>query len=156
MWQLGFFRPDHPHGAGVRVREIEMAWTQFWDMSSGGREKEPWGQIFIEAPEEEAKRIFYARFGHNPERITCACCGGDYSISETETLEEATAYHRSCQWDEDEKKYIEAPDARWGKPYTTLEQYVQQDDVKVIRADEITEAERSSGEPPAQGWVWAG
>jgi hypothetical protein len=73
-------------------------WTQFWDMSSGGDHKEQWSQIFIEAPEDEAKRIFFARFGHNPERVSCTCCGGDYSINEHESLELATAYHRNCDY----------------------------------------------------------
>jgi len=51
------------------------------DMHSGGDLKEKWQYIYIEAPEEEAKVIFYNRFGHNPNRVTCTCCGKDYSIS---------------------------------------------------------------------------
>lgn len=71
--------------------------TQFWDMHSGGGTKEePYDMIFIEAPLEEAKIIFYNRFGHNPERVTCTCCGEDYSIDEYITLKRATAYHRGC------------------------------------------------------------
>lgn len=41
-------------------------WTKFWDMASGGGQKEPFKFCYIEAPEEEAERIFQARFGHNP------------------------------------------------------------------------------------------
>lgn len=69
-------------------------WTKFMDMHSGGGSKEAWEYIYIEAHEEEAKTIFYNRFGHNPENVTCVCCGDDYSITESETLEEATSYER--------------------------------------------------------------
>lgn len=57
-------------------------WTQFFDLCSGGSEKERWGIIYIEAPEDEARVIFYNRFGHSPDRVTCACCGSDYSVYE--------------------------------------------------------------------------
>lgn len=36
-------------------------WTEFWDMHSGGGQKEKWAKIYIEAPEEEARVIFYNR-----------------------------------------------------------------------------------------------
>ncbi|KKN26710.1 hypothetical protein LCGC14_0871900 [marine sediment metagenome] len=43
-------------------------WIQFWDMHSGGELKEKWHYIYIEADsEQQAKVIFYNRFGHNPE-----------------------------------------------------------------------------------------
>jgi len=71
-------------------------WTHFWDMHSGGSQKLDWAHIFIEAPEEEAKVIFYNRFGRNPERVTCTCCGRDYSISEESSLRKATGFHRNC------------------------------------------------------------
>jgi hypothetical protein len=74
-----------------------MTYTRFMDMHSGGGLKEgSYQHIIIEAPEEEAKVIFYNRLGHNPERVTCTCCGDDYSISEYETLTEATAYDRNA------------------------------------------------------------
>ena len=73
-------------------------WTQFWDMHSGGGQKEDVAMIFIEAPEDEAKLVFYNRFGHNPERVTCTCCGSDYSISESESLEQLTGFHRNCKY----------------------------------------------------------
>jgi hypothetical protein len=75
-----------------------IMWTEFIDMHSGGGQKEGFSHCFIEAPENEAKVIFYNRFGHNPERVTCTCCGGDYSIIEYETLEQATAYERNCEY----------------------------------------------------------
>jgi hypothetical protein len=73
-----------------------MAWTEFWDMHSGGGQKTDWDRIYIEAPEAEARLIFYNRFGHSPERVTCTCCGEDYSISEGLTLEQVSGYHRNC------------------------------------------------------------
>lgn len=71
-------------------------WTQFLDMHSGGGQKEKFSHCYIEAPENEAKVIFYNRFGHSPERVSCTCCGEDYSISESETLEQASGYQRGC------------------------------------------------------------
>lgn len=63
-------------------------WTRFYDMCSGGGIKEsPYEYIYIEAPEEQAKIIFYNKFGHNPERVSCTCCGSDYSISKYSSLE---------------------------------------------------------------------
>lgn len=75
-----------------------MPWTQFMDMHSGGPQKEQFAYCYIEAPEDEAKRVFYARFGHNPDRVSCTCCGSDYSISEYESLEQATAYNRGLRF----------------------------------------------------------
>lgn len=65
-------------------------WTRFWDMNSGGGQKEPFEMIFVEAPAEEAALIFTRRFGHDPHRVTCLCCGPDYAIDGFETLEAAT------------------------------------------------------------------
>jgi len=87
------------------IKMKNISWTKFMDMHSGGNLKEKQGYIYIQAPEKEARIIFYNRFGHNPERVTCTCCGADYSISERETLEEATAYERHCKWESE--KYIE-------------------------------------------------
>ena len=71
-------------------------WTEFWDMHSGGTTKENFEKCYIEAPEDEAIDIFISIFGHHPESVACECCGENYSISESETLAEATAYHRGC------------------------------------------------------------
>jgi hypothetical protein len=118
--------------------------TRFMDMHSGGGTKEPpYEYIYIEAPEAEAKVIFYNRFGHNPERVTCTCCGEDYSIDSYETLEDATAYDCRPPWG--------AVDCR----AVSLEDYLARKDVLVIRASEITDADRE-GSVPAQGYVWVG
>ena len=126
-------------------------WTRLWDMHSGGGAKEGFEVCFIEAPEEEAKLIFYNRFGHNPERVTCTCCGADYSISTHDSLCEATAYHRGAELDTDEDK----PATREfvSEKYRTLDAYVQEDGVMVIYAKDIKPEERE-GTLPEQGYVW--
>ena len=127
-------------------------WTHFWDMHSGGRQKEPQGHIFIEADEETAKKVFYAKLGHNPDRVTCTCCGADYSPDEGEDLAQMTAYHRGCAYDG--TKYIEEPDTQYGpRDLIPLAEYLASDEVLVIPASEITEAERTK-EVPVQGYVW--
>ncbi len=72
-------------------------WTEFMDMHSGGGQKLDFAYCFIEAPEDEARRVFYARFGRNPNNVTCSCCGPDYSVSTYDTLEHATAYNRNLR-----------------------------------------------------------
>jgi len=174
-------------------------WTHFWDMHSGGgtkvirlddgsfidgdnyvKEGQPINHIYIEAPEDEAKVIFYNRFGHNPERVSCTCCGGDYSISEGESLAQLTGFHRHCAWesvkgekggghyverqDEGHRKYIlhGDDDAVWqayltergdSVKYQTLEEYMKNDDVLFIPKSHIKPEERK-GEVPEQGFVW--
>jgi hypothetical protein len=67
--------------------------TRFFDLSSGGNNKEKWDIIIIKAPKAKACKIFEKRFGHSPYDIACFCCGENYSVSEYETLEEATPSH---------------------------------------------------------------
>lgn len=156
----------------------ETKWTQFLDMNSGGGRKEPWDRIYIEAPEEEAKVIFYNRFGHNPERVTCTCCGDDYSISESESLEQASAFHRHCasayfnkktgkRWTKGKNRFDRPDDyqnwdwryleeqetGEYAQTYIPIDAYLETDEVLVIRADEIKPEERA-GEVPSQGYVW--
>lgn len=109
-----------------------MTWTHFWDMHSGGGLKEPWHHIYIEAPKEEAKLIFYNHFGHNPERVTCTCCGEDYAINSHESLQQLTGYHRGC-W------YLETPRGEDGR-------YLNDD--PVIREHLYLE----EGEEPPEGY----
>ena len=109
-------------------------WIQFWDMHSGGGQKEKWAFIYIEAPRKEAEVIFYNRFRHNPNRVTCTCCGGDYSIDEGESLEQLSGYHRNC----------------------TIEEYSKQKDVLIIRSNDVGEADFEVTEIPEQDYVWKG
>ena len=142
-----------------------MPWTQFWDMHSGGGLKEPpFSQILIEAPHDEALIIFYNRFGHNPHRVSCTCCGEDYSTRESETLEQVTAYHRNCWYRRNSKEandgeYVEQQDPECTystySTYVPLDLYLEKSHVLVIRADEIKPEERV-GEVPEDGYVWVG
>jgi hypothetical protein len=156
-------------------------WTHFWDMHSGGDLKEPQQHIFIEADEDEAKRIFYARFGHNPERVTCTCCGGDYSIRSNKSLAQLTGHHRNCRNLETTRDpvtglyrnndpilrahyYLEdgedpppgyAVDTRFRRydNWQSLDDYLKREDVLVIRAEDI-KPEWRSADVPEQGYVW--
>lgn len=122
-----------------------MTWTHFYDMHSGGGPKEDFSSLFIEAPEDEAIRMFASLFGHHPFSIACHCCGENYSITEYPTLEEATAYHRSCA--HDGTQYVEEPSLgrmKYGASekdcrdrYKTLEQYLALPYIRVIRAEEL-------------------
>lgn len=155
-----------------------MKWTHFWDMHSGGDTKEkPYNHIFIEAKEDDATTIFYNRFGHNPNRVSCTCCGPDYSITEYKTLEQATGFERGCAYSykrpdgteclESEaweimkgiKKgywggYIERVDKKYGyKKYVPLPDFLKNPEVLVIYAKDVKPEERI-GEVPEQGYVW--
>lgn len=161
-----------------------MTWTHFWDMYSGGRAKEKWEHIFIEAPTAEARVIFYNRFGHNPDRVTCTCCGGDYSVSEAPSLEEGTAYHRGClyayfdasgaevprqkAWVSGKgllpgcsSRYVERadPEREEFSPYIPLEVAIDtgrfgERSGLLVIRADEIKPEERSGEAPEQGYVW--
>lgn len=151
-------------------------WTQFWDMHSGGGLKEPYHFIFIEAPSDEAEVIFYNRFHHSPGRVSCTCCGADYSVTEYPTLGQATAYHRGCKSityrvdgidkytkePATESVAVEEPSDRSyeAAKYLPLDEWLEahsepgnEDSVLVIRKEDIKPEERR-GEVPQQGYVW--
>lgn len=123
--------------------------------SGGGCKEKPYEIILIEAAEEGAKIIFYNKFGHDPERVTCTCCGDDYSINESETLEEATAYDRNCEWDKEGKRYIEKPRKSDYMKYDLikLKDYISKEDVLVVYAKDIKE-DWKTGDVPDEGYVW--
>lgn len=147
------------------------------DIHSGGGQKLDWAYIFIEAPEREAAIIFQNRFGRNPHRVTCTCCGKDYSLTESSDLAQATAFERGCDSeytdeqgnvysDDDwyklpiEKRrtlkfrYVEraATKYHW-RSYKTLDEYLKSTEVLVIPSSEIKPEERS-GELHEEGYVW--
>lgn len=149
--------------------------VEFHDMHSGGGSKEPWGHIFIESDsEEEAKIIFYNIFGHNPERVTCTCCGEDYSISTHRDIAQATGYERGCKWSS-EGYLEEGRDERY-KPMSYLENIASEylgknkevhncieisDGKKglfsmnyLIIPKDIIKDEWKIGSVPSQGYVW--
>lgn len=132
-----------------------IPWTRFYDMHSGGGLKEDWSKIHIQAPEDEACIIFQNRFGHNPYRVTCTCCGSDYSVSSDIDLAQLTGYDREC--DMDSNSYIEQRGKYYdGTPrpnYQTLEQYLYSPDALFIKAEDIKPEERE-GELKRQGYIW--
>jgi len=139
----------------MKKTKSKIPWTRFMDMHSGGSLKEKTQYIHIQAPEKEAVVIFYNRFGHSTYRVTCTCCGPDYSIGESPTLEESSAYDRSCRYDKELKKWVEEPDEQrisW-QPYQTVQEYGKREDVMIIHHDQIKPEERT-GDVPVQGYVW--
>ena len=156
----------------------ESVWTHFWDMHSGGGTKHEYEHILIEAAKEEAKVIFYNRFGTNPDRVSCTCCGEDYSVSEG-TLASLTGYHRRLRRVEQKRagngRWLPLPDGvpdylepgdpepngfvvksrAYGKDRElTLDEFLAREDVLAIYAAEIKDDERM-GSVPVQGYVWA-
>ena len=119
-----------------------IPWTLFWDMHSGGSQKERQALIFIQAPYNEAEIIFYNRFGHNPNRVTCTCCGPDYSISESPTLDEASLFHRTVKHYPSDKATVQ-----------TIKKFLQTGNVLIIKDKDILDSQRK-GELPEQGYVW--
>jgi hypothetical protein len=99
-------------------------WTLFWDMSSGGSQKLEWSKIYIQADEGEAKQIFEKEFDCNPDNVTCECCGSDYSISSSQSLEQLSGYHRRCEFVKN--KYVDTKDS------IPLVKYIEQKDVLVV------------------------
>ena len=69
--------------------------TKFFNMSSGGSEKEEWTLISVNLPQEEAVEWFEKTFDHDPYNVTCGCCGPDYSIGEYESIEKLLQDYKS-------------------------------------------------------------
>ena len=90
MWTR--FRDMHSGGGSKVLRKPDGTFTD-GDRFSHESDDEPINYIYIEAPKDEAKLVFYNRFKRNPERVSCTCCGEDYYISESETLEQPTERH---------------------------------------------------------------
>jgi hypothetical protein len=144
-----------------------MPWTLFWDMHSGGGTKiPPYNKIYVEAPEDDARSYFQRRFERDPENVTCNCCGEDYSVYGNEpSLEQASGFHRNLRCvetkrdpetgryitDDPNVRYLEegeepppgySASKRYGKPMT-LDEYIAQPDVLIVRGDEVLKFLRS-------------
>jgi glutamate formiminotransferase len=132
-------------------KELAGPWTRFFDMHSGGKQKEKWENIYMQASEKEAIVIFYNRFGHNPNRVTCTCCGEDYSMTENKNLAQCTAYERNCKWTKD--GYIEEKGDSDYRKYIPLNEYINSTKAHFIFAENIKPEERE-GEVPRQGYIW--
>lgn len=161
-----------------------MTWTHFMDMNSGGGcKEEPFEHIYIEAPQEKAELIFFNRYGHNPNRVSCTCCGEDYSISSNDSLAQLTGYYRGCRVLETPKDpetgrylnddpiiinhtYLEKgedpPEGykigegalyRTRGTYQTVEEYMMNNNIDIILNQDIKPSEQR-GEVPDEGYVW--
>lgn len=131
-------------------RENKKPWVQFRDMHSGGGLKEKWQHIYIQcSSEKEAKIIFYNRFGHSPDRVSCTCCGADYSVWEPENLRDATSFHRNAIIGEDgyETQMHEF------REFIPFDRVLSLPDTLFIYDDEIKGEERI-GHLPTHGYVW--
>jgi hypothetical protein len=115
-------------------QRIKKMWTKFTDMHSGGPAKVRGAEnIYIEARQRVAIEVFERVFSRDPNNVTCYCCGEDYSISEHDTLAQATAYARGCAYDHATKSYVESP-ATW-REYKALDQYLADPNVIVVFSD---------------------
>lgn len=112
-------------------------WTHFWDMHSGGSEKLDWSHIFIEAPQEQARKMFMEAFGRDPENVTCNCCGDDYSVTEG-TLQDMTGFHRHLRY----TSPLSAYDGSWQGAST-------EERIAANRVARYLEP----GEPVPEGWT---
>ncbi len=141
-------------------------WTRFMDMHSGGSMKLDWPYIYIEAPEKEAKLIFYNMFNRHPDDVACNCCGSNYSVSESVDLQQATAHDRSCKFVSRKKEeggghYIEEADTKYGGKFIPLEEFLKshatnavldsegETSVKVVFAKDILPSHRAGYLPDA-------
>lgn len=115
---------------------------KFTDMNSGGFTKSKYKTILIDCDNEtEAIELFEAWFDRHPRNITCNCCGYDYSISDFDSLEDATALDRMCQMSQDYETFQEKPstdeDAEYFSKfnkYVTFDEYIEfSTDVLVIK-----------------------
>ena len=91
--------------------------TRFMDMHSGGHQKTPFTHIYIDDPLEKAILTFKELFQHDPDNVTCTCCGTDFVYEEYDSLEEATAYDRGGKWFPNNGKYEQT------EPDQTVEEY---------------------------------
>lgn len=62
-------------------------WTEFNDMLTRGGRKTDFNRVYIQAGRDEACEIFTQYFKHNPEQVSCTCCGPDFSIHPADETE---------------------------------------------------------------------
>lgn len=159
-------------------------WAQFWDMHSGGGTKvPPFEKIYVQLPDgADPVVVFQNLFGRNPNRVTCTCCGEDYSIDSGDSLRQLTGYQRGCACDAG--RYIErgkllGPSHKYRLGVTTvdgqvvegrvsaiptepvyseivlLSDYVLRPNVLVVYLDELPD-DVVRGTPHEEGYHWMG
>ena len=81
---------ENPHELNAKSALRGAAcYTIFYDMSSGGSEKESFTKLAVKLPESEAVEWFEKTFGRDPHNVTCRCCGADYAVYENEDADHA-------------------------------------------------------------------
>jgi hypothetical protein len=130
-------------------------WVEFFDMHSGGQTKLVWDRgkavarydtpyakrhelvdidrIYIEATPIDAYRYMEEVLGVEPFGVTCDTCGEDYAEHLYDTLEDATAFDRRRNWQQ--------------QGDVTLEEYLKFPNILVVRKEEVG----GSGHEPAHG-----
>jgi len=114
-----------------------MTVTQFKDMHSGGGTKTPYENIYIEASESDAIDFFKSWFGRDPYRITCSCCGQDFSVKSYDSLQQATGYNRNCEYEDG--RYIEKPKSYAGssRELLTVDELLDKDSVTFFSQSDV-------------------
>jgi len=79
-------------------------WTYFHDTRSGGRSKEKWNNILIEAKREDAISFFEDVFYHHPLKLDYGG-GKKYNIDEAESLSDVTWFERGCKFIHNEVEF---------------------------------------------------
>lgn len=70
-------------------------YTLFYDLSSGGYQKEGFQKLAVNLSMDKAEKWFEETYGHDPYRMTCDCCGPDYSVYEFDSLEELRNHYNN-------------------------------------------------------------
>lgn len=134
----GHARKTQPHGPKPdKANEYKGLVTSFWDMHTRGYSKTDFDLWIIEAAEDEARSVFYARTGRNPDAVSCTCCGQDFCVTEEQNDDETFS------------TADEVRDLHVQKKYHKLEE------ICIIRHHEIEDEDRHL-DIPVQGFVWQG
>lgn len=164
---------------GIGLNNKVMKWTCFMDAHSGGKQKLDWSHIYVELPEDEATIFFQNRFKRNPSRVTCTCCGSDYSIIEGATLLDVTGYERNCRYayfdakdnEVDQTKawicgdgfingcsarYIDEADTKCNyREYISMPDFLKLPEKLIIHRKDIENSELK-GSIRQEGYIWRG
>lgn len=111
-------------------------WTLFADAYADGKLKfKAFEWIIVEGKEEDALSLFMDITNVDPKKVTCTCCGQHYSIREFDSVFQATAFERGCCYDMTLECYVEEISDFPIIHYTTVEDFIDRDNVLIIFAD---------------------
>jgi len=107
-------------------------WTEFFDKCPGGKLQTSWAYIYVEKPEQEAIEVFKAALKLDPTDVHSSQCGEDYARYEHETLQEATAYRRGCEFNSHAGDWLETQCKTQMHKYQPLNEFLKRQDVLVL------------------------